>query len=266
MSTGSIDVMPTVGRFNVTPVKSTALQHPEEITLGSLGVEGDHRFLFVDEDGRRLSEAGKAPLLSIQTSFDAGAGLLRAAFADGTTVEADVSPDGEPEGEPITVALFDREVSGQLVGSRIAAAVSARAGRPLRLVRVDEPDCAGGRHRITMVSQASVRDLGRRGGLDADRPDPRRFRMTIELDGCEPYEEDLWNGSLVRLGEVVVRAGEGVPRCVLTTMHPDTGEHDFPTLELLASYRRRDGELPFGVYADVEQPGRIRVGDSVEPA
>ena len=115
------------------------------------------------------------------------------------------------------------------------------------------------------MSTASVRDLGRRGRLDGDGPDPRRFRMTVELDGCEPYEEDSWVGRRVRLGEAVIRVGDGIPRCVLTTMHPDTGEKDFPTLEVLASYRRREGELPFGVYADVERPGRIRVGDLVEP-
>lgn len=55
-----------------------------------------------------------------------------------------------------------------------------------------------------------------------------------------------------------------MPRCVLTTLHPDTGEPDFPTLDVLASYRRREGELLFGVYADVEEPGRVRVGDTVE--
>ena len=50
----------------------------------------------------------------------------------------------------------------------------------------------------------------------------------------------------------------------LTTMHPVTGEKDFPALKVLASYRRQNGELRFGVYADVVQPGRISVGDSVD--
>ena len=253
--------MPTVARFNVTPVKSTALQHPDEIVVSELGVEGDHRFLFLNEDGRRLSEAGKAPLLSIQTSFDPGTGLLRAVNRDGDVVEADVSGGGEP----IEIGLYEREVTGRVVGAPIAEAVSAWAGRRLRLVRVDEPEYAGGQHRLTLVSLASVRDLGRRGGLDGDGPDPRRFRMTVELEGSEPFEEDSWHGRRVRLGDAVVRVGDGVPRCVLTTMNPVTGEKDFPTLEVLASFRRRDGELPFGVYADVGQPGRIRVGDAVEP-
>jgi hypothetical protein len=254
-------LVPTVARFNVTPVKSTALQHPVEIVVTELGVEGDHRFLFLNEEGRRPSEAGKAPLLSIQTSFDPGRGVLRAVSSEGEAVEADVSGNGES----MEIGLYDRAVTGRVVGASIAEAVSEWAGHPLRLVRVDEPEYAGGEHRLTLVSLASVRDLGRRGGLDGEGPDPRRFRMTVELDDCEPYEEDSWNGSRVRMGDVVVRVGEGVPRCVLTTMNPVTGEKDFPTLEVLASFRRRDGELQFGVYADVVQPGRIRVGDVVEP-
>jgi uncharacterized protein YcbX len=35
-------------------------------------------------------------------------------------------------------------------------------------------------------------------------------------------------------------------------------------IDVLATYRRRRGELLFGVYADVEEPGRVRVGDAVE--
>ena len=55
----------------------------------------------------------------------------------------------------------------------------------------------------------------------------------------------------------------------MTTQNPDTGAPDLDTLKALASYRA-DAEttepLPFGVYAAVAQPGRVRVGDVVEPA
>ena len=252
--------MATVAGFNVTPVKSTALQHPDEVVVSKLGIEGDRRFVFLDQDGRRLSSAAKKPLLSIAVAFDPVAGVLRATLGPGATVEARVTA----EGEPFEVPLYDRTVTGRVVGAAIARAVSAKAGRPLILVRVDEPEYAGGEHRMTLVSLASVRDLGRRGGLDGDCLDSRRFRMTIELEGCDPYEEDSWSGHRVRLGDAVVSVGGGVLRCELTTMHPVTGEKDFEALKVLATYRRRDGVLPLGVYADVVQPGRIGVGDVVD--
>lgn len=47
-------------------------------------------------------------------------------------------------------------------------------------------------------------------------------------------------------------------------MHPNTGETDSPTLDVLATYRRVEGDLLFGVYADVEEPGPLRIGDPVD--
>jgi uncharacterized protein YcbX len=115
------------------------------------------------------------------------------------------------------------------------------------------------------VSLASVEELARRG--DAGGPlDPARFRMTIEIDGLGPHEEDSWGGRRVRVGEAVLIVGEPVPRCVVTTHDPSTGERDFPTLSVIKRYRGalEDGTLPFGVYASVEEPGEVHLGASVE--
>ncbi len=57
-----------------------------------------------------------------------------------------------------------------------------------------------------------------------------------------------------------------VPRCAITTQDPDTGERDLDTLRTIIAYRglTDDRDIDFGVYGEVEQPGRIRLGDSVE--
>ena len=116
--------MPTVARFNVTPVKSTALEHPDEIVVTEQGVQGDRRFLFIDEDGKRLSESEKAPLLGIRISYD-GRDRLTAVLGDGERVDEDVSSDG---GERLDVALYDREVTGRVVGAPVAEAVRRGSG------------------------------------------------------------------------------------------------------------------------------------------
>jgi uncharacterized protein YcbX len=59
-----------------------------------------------------------------------------------------------------------------------------------------------------------------------------------------------------------------VGRCAITTQNPDTGKADLDTLKALAEYRgdvETTEPLPFGVHAAVAQPGRVRVGDLVEP-
>jgi uncharacterized protein YcbX len=90
--------------------------------------------------------------------------------------------------------------------------------------------------------------------------------MLVEVDGCAPHEEDSWQGRRLRIGGAVVRGGEPVPRCVVTTLDPKTGARDFPTLSVIERYRglSPDNHLPFGVYGDVLEPGDVAVGDLVE--
>jgi len=104
--------------------------------------------------------------------------------------------------------------------------------------------------------------VARTGG--GDELDPRRFRMLVELDGLDPFEEDTWSGAVVRVGAATLRFGGGVPRCVMTTLHPDTGVQDVDTLAMLAVDRTIDGKLRLGVYGDVLEPGVIGLGDPVE--
>jgi len=250
--------MPIVAGFNLTPVKSTSLHQPDSIDLRETGAVGDRRVLFVRDDGTRLSGISKAPLVRIRAGHEAETDHLRLTLPDGEVVEGVAGPVGEP----VEVTLFDRTVSARRIDARFTEAIVRSVDETLEVLRVDEPEYAGGMHRVSLLSRASISDLAARGGADA--LDPRRFRMLIEVDGCAPYEEDAWSGHRVRLGEAIVRVGDGMPRCVFTTLDPDTGAKDFPTLEVLAEHRKVGTDLLLGVYADVELPGVVRVGDEVK--
>jgi hypothetical protein len=91
--------------------------------------------------------------------------------------------------------------------------------------------------------------------------------MLFEIDGVAPHDEDEWLGTQVQVGDAVLMLNGDVGRCVVTTQDPATGVTDFDTLGTLARYRRegRNEPLPFGVYGAVAVPGRVRVGDSVQP-
>ena len=45
---------------------------------------------------------------------------------------------------------------------------------------------------LTLVSSESIAELARQAGLAS--LDGRRFRMLLEISGCEPHEEDTWSG------------------------------------------------------------------------
>ena len=120
---------------------------------------------------------------------------------------------------------------------------------------------------VTLVSDGSLARVAREAGRDA--VDPRRFRMLLQLDGCDAHEEDTWDGRAFTVGSAVVRVGGHVDRCAVTTRDPETGERDLDTLRLLKDYRgqrKSDGAVLFGVYVSVEQPGVVRVGDAFAPA
>jgi uncharacterized protein YcbX len=101
-----------------------------------------------------------------------------------------------------------------------------------------------------------------------ERIDDRRFRMLFRIDGVEPHAEDGWAGRRVALGDAVVRLHGLVGRCLVTAQDPDTGLKSLDTLRIIRRYRSEietDEPLPFGAWGGVEQPGRVRVGDTVEP-
>jgi uncharacterized protein len=157
------------------------------------------------------------------------------------------------------------DVTGRVVAGPWEEPLSELAGHAVRLVRTDRPG-TGLNETVTVVSDGSLDRLARQAGTD--EIDSRRFRMLFELTGCEAHEEDTWKGRRFAVGEAVVQVGGPVDRCAVTTRDPDTGKRDLDTLGLIKSYRGQresDGAILFGVYGSVLQPGRVRVGDALEP-
>jgi uncharacterized protein len=253
--------MPSVARFSVTPVKGLALYHPDEVLLEGCGVAWNRRFYLVREDGRLFSGLHHGPLVRVRAEWDEQADRLALVFPDGTVVEDDVRL-----GERVRTAFWNaRFPSGRIVEGPWAEALSALAGKRLRLVKADEPGGGVDIEPVTLVSDASVAELARRAGRGL--VDGRRFRMLVDLAGCEPHEEDRWAGRSVRVGEALLEVLGPVARCATTTRDPSTGVRDFDTLRAIEAYRgRRDGKkIDFGVYARVREVGRVRVDDPVTP-
>jgi uncharacterized protein YcbX len=249
-----------VSRLCVTPVKGLALHEPPEVELTAEGVRENRRFYLVDRAGFLFSGVNHGPLCRVRAEYDTGRELLALRFPDGTVVEG----SGLGGGEEVDTDFWGRRVTGRVVDGPFGEALSRHVGRPVRLVRAASPGDACDIRLVTLLSDASVEELGRRAGREA--LDGRRFRMLVHLGGCEPHEEDAWDGRLLRLGEAIVRVGGPVPRCATTTRDPETGARDFDTLREIKAYRglRERKHIDFGVYADVVEPGRVHVGDPAE--
>jgi uncharacterized protein len=254
--------MKRVVRISVSPVKGFRLSHPEQVLLGRDGVAGNRRFFLVGADGQRLRSSLTAWPVLVRAEYDSEAELLRMRFPDGSEVEG----DAHGKGAAVRSTAGTLHVTGRVVGGPWESLLSRLAGHPVRLVRADRPG-AGMNAPVTLVSDGSLGRLAEVAGRA--HVDSRRFRMLFEVAECEPHEEDEWEGGLFDVGEATIRVGGPVDRCAVTTRDPETGERDLGTLRLLKEYRGQresDGAVLFGVYATVERPGVVRVGDPLTAA
>ncbi|MGN6189337.1 MAG: MOSC domain-containing protein [Conexibacter sp.] len=262
-------VPPRVAWISFTPVKGLRLRQLDEVHLTHDGIPGDRAFFLVDADGMMVNAKRLGALLTVTADHDPAANRLSLRFPGGREISGDVELDDDP----IPTRFYRMTLHARPLRGAFSDALSAHAGAPLRIV------AAGGRDgfragvdrgrdgAVTLLSTASLRRL-REQAQTHDPVDPRRFRMTFGIDGlAEPHAEDAWRD--VRIGEARVRVRGNVGRCAVTTRDADSGEVDFQTLHHLAAYRRDGIEttepLPFGVHARVLEPGRVRVGDRVEP-
>ena len=254
---------PVVTTLLTTAVKGFTMAAADHIELDRNGAVGDRDFFGIDSDGRLFSITRTGAFAGWHVGLDSANGSLRLTSPSGEVLESDVVP-----GEPVTVDFWEsRDVAGRVVTGPWSEWLSDIAGRPVRLVRADQPGSGFDETAVTVVSEESVAELGRATGHEGI--DIRRFRMLINIAGVRPYEEESWSGRHVAVGSALLQMHGPVPRCNATTRHPDSGTRDLQTLRLIdqaGGMQPNDfGEgLNLGAYATVVEPGRIGVGDLLE--
>jgi len=252
--------MPRVARLSIAPVRSLGLQHPAEIDLTELGVVEDRRFFLTNDDNRLVDQLMVFKLVQVASRTDPEATTLWMQFPDGTVV------DGEVElAEAVETPIHGRTGVGHRVVGPWSEALTDFVGMPMRVIRCDRPGGTRRGNPASILSDGSVRELAAHAGRDW--VDSRRFRMLMDLEDAAAHEEDTWIGRRIRIGDAVLHVTKPDARCAMTTHDPDTGEPDLDTLRTIISYRglREGKHADLGVLADVEQPGRVRLGDEVVP-
>ena len=247
----------SVTSLATTPIKGLRLLSRREVMLTGTGVLDNRCFFLIDAGARMINGKRSGLLTTITAGYGPEDERLELTFPDGSVVAGEALDGGEIE------VRFLLTMSVRLVHGPFAEALSDFVDEPLRLVRADPLLTASDRGpggSVSLISQASVRHLSE---LAREPVDPRRFRMLIEVDGLPAHGEDALVGEQVRIGEALVAFRGHVGRCLVTTRHPETGEVDLPTLELLAYRRGLDTTEPlaFGIYGEVIEPGRVRLGD-----
>jgi uncharacterized protein YcbX len=254
-----------VHELAIAVLKGGRLTHPEAVDVGPRGIADDRRFFVVAENGRQL-DARRGPLTAVAPVWDGDARRLALRLPDDVVVENVVALGERVDG--LVAWDANRPVGGREVLGPFSAALSRHLGQPVRLVERLDDETAVDVAPLTIVSTASVALLEANMGVDG--LGSRRFRMTLTLAGCAAHEEDGWLGRVLQMGGCRLIVGGPVPRCVAVTHDPVTGERDHGVLKGIVGYRPRATApggarvaAPFGVYAEVDRPGRIALGDRV---
>lgn len=254
----------TIAWIHIAPIKALAIEDRREVRVEQHGVADDRRFCIVDAEGRMLNAKRVHPFVTVRPEFDDAQRTLALRLPDGECVSGTVAL-----GDAVSVSIYRRHEPARVVDGPFGDALSALAGQPVRLVRFDRDfggvDRAEKGGAATLLSVAALDAMAE--AARADGPvDPRRFRMLFGVAGVPAHAEDGWIGRRVQVGEAVLVPTGNVGRCAVTTLDPSSGESDLDTLAALAAYRgaqRTTEALPFGVWARVERPGAVRVGDPV---
>lgn len=275
--------------LTIYPLKSGAGIELQRAPLIATGLLHDRRFMLVDRAGDFVTLRGHPRLVTVHAAIEdevrvrftcAGddAGVRRSLL--GPRPVAPIEPlvvslapdDGEPA--QIEVQIWGDYLPATAVSQAADAWFSALLGKPVQLVRFDEPvrrqvelpyaqpgdsvHFADG-FPLLLTGTASLALLSEQLGSEVAMS---RFRPNLVIATSEPFVEDRWRQ--IRVGSIVVDIVKPCARCVGVNVEPGTGRTSKEPLATLARFRTRDGKVFFGHNAINRGVGVLSLGDHVE--
>ena len=271
------------------PVKSMGGERLETTRIGRNGLAGDRAWAVRDEVRGGIRGAKQLPLLLQcharyeKPPAEAGSSAAEITLPDGTRISTGDAQAGarishaiehEVTLWPILPAdAIDHYLRGAPshddMEQELRAVFAREAGEPLPDLGIFPPDVLKyesppgtyfDAFPLMILSEQSLQRLQQ--AAPASRIDVRRFRPNLVVDAgddAEPFPELAWRGQKLRIGSVVLDVTVECPRCVMTTHGFDDLPRDPRVMRALVA--SAGGNL--GVYARVEEPGEIAIGDAV---
>jgi uncharacterized protein YcbX len=217
------------------PVKSMAAEPLDAVDVSWHGLAGDRRWAFVQPDMPRSG----FPWLTIRERPDM----------------SHYVPSFDEPARPDESRITVRTPAGRLLDV-IDDELAHELGAGTRVIKQDRG--VFDTMPLSLITTRTIASLGARLGTELV---PLRFRpnLLVEPVSDEPFPEDAWVGSVLRIGGLAMRVDQRDVRCVMITIDPQTLARTPAILRTVV--QERDGRL--GVYGTVVTPGRVALGDAV---
>lgn len=272
----------TLAHISSYPIKALDAVTPDGIAVTPGGGLADDRAYGMYDDEGHINGRRTAAVHSLTASFDRDAGTVRLSAPDRPAATFDPESD-RPELEA-------------WLGEHLGMDVTLRGGRSGG--HTDRAIFGNGSETgPTLVSAATLSELASwYDGIDPEEM-RRRLRPNLVVEGVDAFWEERLLGSLadavyadggeggdagdtprVRIGDVVFEGVEPIPRCVVPTHDPDTGEVDDGFRETFVQQRAEtlppwtdESTLAGNLYSatvgthipEDERDGELAVGDRV---
>jgi len=229
----------TIDEIYRYPVKSLGGERLESCSIQPYGLEGDRAYAFFDETKEgwsRYVTARKIPeLLSYQAKYNA-------------QHEVQIkSPTGE-------IYNWDNKLLEEVQRlTKVKLSMLNYKDHPPIMPELMAVDAAS----ILIITNQTISRLETLWGKSVD---PRRFRSNIivNLEDSE-FDERMWIGARLRIGDAELQVDECCERCAMITIHPDTLDREVSLLRTV----NEEMDLKFGVYASIVNAGHIRKDDRI---
>ena len=231
------------------------------------GFENDRRYMLIDRNNTFISQRSHPILALICPEILNGEVLISYSeehFSFSLT---------ETTEEIVDARLFENIVSGTLVSEEVDEQFSKMLNDNVRLIKMNESNVRNKKlikgPASTEVSFADGYPYLIAGAASLDQLNEKldqsvlmdRFRPNIVVSTQLPHEEDKWES--IQIGNAKMMVIKPCARCPVVTIDQQTAGKSKDTLKTLATYRKKDNKVFFGVNAISLGNSQISVGDEV---
>ncbi len=252
----------------IYPVKSCAGIRLESADLTPTGLKHDREYVITKPDGMFVTQRQLPRLALIKPRI--ADNVLTLDAPDMETLRIVKNEDANIQ--PVTV--WNSTVLAADQGDAVAAWLQSYLGVELRLFalcaathRPINPDFArnpddvvsfADGYAMLLISQASLDGLNEKL---AEQVGMERFRPNIVVSGATPHAEDFWKE--LHINDIPMSGVKLCARCSIPAIDQATAKMGKEPNRTLASYRRHERGVMFGMNMVHHALGTLRVGDAV---
>jgi uncharacterized protein len=264
--------MLTVSELNIYPVKSLRGTSLTSAKVTDRGFQHDRRWMLVDGNGTFMTQRDFPQMAFINVELENNG--LRV-FHRKKNLDKHLIPFNISKSKVVNVPIWDDTCSAIMVGKDSDKWFSEALGVECSLVfqpdethrPVDDKYSKNKNEFVSfadgypflIIGQSSLDDLNSK----LEQPLPmNRFRPNIVFTGGKPFLEDELKE--FKINDITFYGVKQCARCAITTTNQETAERLHEPLKTLATYRKFENKIMFGMNLLNKEEGVIKVGDKIE--